>query len=72
MQTHSLFFAGTGPPTKDLDTESFDAFEGIPSKLDSEDKEVMIIGDKNCDLMSFKDSNTKQLKSLNDLFHIKQ
>ena len=60
------------PPTNDLDTESFNAFEGILSKLDSEDKEVIIIGDTNCDFMSHKNSNTKRLKSLYDLFHFKQ
>ena len=37
------------PPTNDLDTASFKASERILSKLDSEDKEVIIIGDTNCD-----------------------
>ena len=31
------------PPTNDLDTDSFNAFEGILSKLDLENKEVMIV-----------------------------
>ena len=49
------------PPTNNLDTQSFDAFEGILSKLGSDDKEVIKIGDTNCDLMSRKNGNTKRL-----------
>ena len=58
------------PPTSDFDNESFDAFERILNKLDSEDKELIIIGDTNCDLMSKADRNTNRIKSLYDLFHL--
>ena len=38
------------PPTDNEDSKSFDTLEGILRKLDSEDKEVILIGDTNCDL----------------------
>ena len=45
-----------------IDTGSFDAIQRSLSKLDSEEKEVIIIGDTNCDLMSDKDTDTKLTK----------
>ena len=40
------------PATSDFGNDSFDAFERILNKLDSEEEELIIMGDTNCDLMS--------------------
>ena len=60
------------PPTDNQDSKSFDTLEGISRKLDSEDKEVILIGDTNCDLKSQSDWNTKRLKSLYSFFQFEQ
>ena len=49
------------PPADNQDGKSFDNLEGILRKLDSEDKEDILIGDMNCDLKSHSDWNTKRL-----------
>ena len=54
------------------DSKSFDNLEGILRKLDSEDKEVILIGDTNCDLKSHSDWNTKRLKSLYSFFQFEK
>ena len=56
------------PPTDNQDSKSSDTLEGILRKLDSENKEVILIGYTNCDLKSRSDWNTKRLKSLYSFF----
>ena len=60
------------PPTDNQDSKSCNTLEGILSKLDYEDKDVIFIGDTNCDPKSRSDGNTKRLKSLYTIFQFEQ
>ena len=60
------------PPTDNQDSKSFDNLEGILRKFDSEDKEVILVGDTKCDLKSHSDRNTKRLKSSYSFFQFEQ
>ena len=50
------------------DRMSFDTWEGTSCKLDAVGKEVILIGDTNCNLMSRGDWNAKMLQSLYSFF----
>ena len=45
------------PPTSDIDNCSFKALAKIIRKIDAESKEIILIGDTNCDFKSSKDGN---------------
>ena len=72
MLPQSIILCWYRPTASDRDNESFNALERILKRLDSEDKELIIIGDTNCNLTSKTDRNTKRIKTLYDLFHFKQ
>ena len=52
------------PPTSAIDNPSFEALREILNGFDSEDKEIILMGDTNCDLKSSKNPNAKTLNQL--------
>ena len=52
------------PPTPAIDNLSFEALREILKGFDSEDTEIILMGDTNCDLKSSKNPNAKMLKQL--------
>ena len=51
-------------PTPANDNESFVAFRNLLYAVDEEGKEIILIGDTNCDLKHRKDGCTKSIKSI--------
>ena len=51
------------PPTSKVDEESFENHRDTLKQLDKEEKEIILIGDTNCDLASKQSSNTKRPKA---------
>ena len=49
-------------PTDGTDSPTFDALSRLIKRLDTEGKEMIFIGDTNCDYKKPKDSNTRKLK----------
>ena len=60
------------PPTPGNDKESFEALRNILSAVDAEGKEIILIGDINCDLKNHKDGCTKSIKSIYSEFQFEQ
>ncbi len=60
------------PPTSDNDERSFDALDKLISKLDQEGKEIIIIGDTNCDMKKTKDGHSRKLKLFYSKFQFSQ
>ena len=50
------------PPTEGTDVSTFEALTNIIKKLDAEGKEIILVGDTNCDYKKPKDCNTRKLK----------
>ena len=60
------------PPTPGNDKESFEALRNLLSAVDAEGKEIILIGDTNCDLKNHKDGCTKSIKSIYSEFQFEQ
>ena len=60
------------PPTPGVDTCSFEALTRLIKRIDSEGKEVILIGDINCDYKKPKDGNTRKLKLIYSGFQFEQ
>ena len=60
------------PPTSGNDKESFEALRNLLSAVDAEGKEIILIGDTNCDLKNCKDRCTKSIKSIYSEFQFEQ
>ena len=60
------------PPTSDIDNCSFEALAKIIRKIDAESKEIILIGDTNCDFKSPKDGNSRKLKLIYSEFQFEQ
>ena len=60
------------PPTSDIDNFSFEALAKIIRKIDTESKEIILIGDTNCDFKSPKDGNSRKLKLIYSEFQFEQ
>ena len=60
------------PPTPGNDKESFEALRNLLSAVDAEGKEIILIGDTNCDLKNHKDGCTKSIKSIYSEFQFQQ
>ena len=60
------------PPTSAVDNPSFEAFREVLKCLDSDDREIMLLGDTNCDFKSSKNPNTKKLKQLYSEYQLQQ
>ena len=50
------------PPTADVEEFAFENLREILKGLDREEKEIILIGNTNCDLKCSKNANAKQLK----------
>ena len=60
------------PPTDCADTSTFLSLTKLIRDLDSEGKEIILIGDTNCDLKKSKDCNTRKLKLVYSEFQFEQ
>ena len=60
------------PPTPCNDKGSFEALRNLLSAVDAEGKEIILIGDTNCDLENCKDGYTKSIKSIYSEFQFEQ
>ena len=60
------------PPTSAVDNPSFEAFREVLKCLDAEDREIVLLGDTNCDLKSSKNPNAKQLRQLYSEYQLQQ
>ena len=55
-----------------MDTCSFEALTRLIKRIDSEGKEIILIGDTNCDYKKPKDGNTRKLKLIYSEFQFEQ
>ena len=60
------------PPTEGTDASTFEALTKIIKNLDAEDKEIILVGDTNCDYKKPKDCNTRKLKLIYSGFQFEQ
>ena len=60
------------PPTEGTDVSTFEALTNIIKKLDAEGKEIILVGDTNCDYKKPKDCNTRKLKLIYSEFQFEQ
>ena len=60
------------PPTEGTDVSTFEALTKIIKKLDAEGKEIILVGDTNCDYKKPKDCNTRKLKLIYSEFQFEQ
>ncbi len=60
------------PPSETTDVLSFATLRELMQKLDSEGKEIILVGDTNCDYKKPKDSNTRKLKLIYSEFQFEQ
>ena len=60
------------PPTPGKNKKSFEAPRNLLSAVDAEGKEIILIGDTNCDLKNHKDGCTKSIKSVYSEFQFEQ
>ena len=52
------------PPTASVDYAAFEELEKILKRLESDEKEIILIGDTNCDFKNNKNANSKKPKSI--------
>ena len=55
-----------------MDDVTFENLKVVLTTLDREDKEIILIGDNNCDLMNDRNANTKGLKQVYSEFQMEQ
>ena len=60
------------PPTEGTDASTFEALTKIIKKVDAESKEIILVGDTNCDYKKPKDCNTRKLKLIYSEFQFEQ
>ena len=60
------------PPTSGVDEESFENLRDTLKQLDKEEKEIILIGDTNCDIASKQNSNTKRLTAIHSEYQLEQ
>ena len=60
------------PPTSGIDATAFENLRETLRTLDLEKKEIILIGDTNCDFKSVKDSNAKHLKAVYSEYQLQQ
>ena len=60
------------PPTTGVDEFALENLREILKVLDIEEKEIILIGDTNCDLKCSKNANAKQLKSIYSEYQLVQ
>ena len=59
-------------PTSVVDDAAFENLSEILRKLDKEEKEIILVGDTNCDIMDHKNANTKKLKLVYSEYQLTQ
>ena len=67
-----VFLCWYRPPTSDIDNCSFEALARIIRKIDAESKNIILIGDTDCDFKSPKDGNSRKLKLIYSEFQFEQ
>ena len=60
------------PPTASVDYAAFEELEKILKRLESDEKEIILIGDTNCDFKNNKNANSKKLKSIYSEYQLEQ
>ena len=60
------------PPTEGTDVPTFETLRELMQKLDAEEKEIILVGDTNCDYKKPKDCNTRKLKLIYSEFQFEQ
>ena len=60
------------PPTSEVDEESFENLRDTLKQLDKEEKEIILIGDTNCDIASKQNSNKKRMKAIYSEYQLEQ
>ena len=60
------------PPTSGVDYESFENLRNIFKEVDKEEKEIILIGDTNCDFKNNQNANAKKLKMIYSEFQFAQ
>ena len=60
------------PPTSGVDDESFENLRNILKEVDKEEKEIILIGDTNCDFKNNQNANAKKLKMIYSEFQFEQ
>ena len=50
------------PPTFGVDDEAFEKLTKVLSDLDKDEKEIILVGDTNCDFKDSKNTNAKKLR----------
>ena len=60
------------PPTESTDTSTFEALTKITKLLEAEGKEIILVGNTNCDYKKPKDCNTRKLKLIYSEFQFDQ
>ncbi len=58
-------------PTPGADQTTFNSLREILGQLESEDKEIILLGDSNCDSKDPQNPNTKMLKQVYNLYQLK-
>ena len=52
------------PPTNEIDISTFEKIRDIIKELKQDEKEIIIVGDTNCDFKNMSDGNSKQLQQV--------
>ena len=52
------------PPTNEIDISIFEKIWDIINELEQDEKEIVIVGDTNCDFKNMSDGNLKQLQQI--------
>jgi len=60
------------PLTACVDYAAFEELEKILKRLESDEKEIILIGDTNCDFKNNKNANSKKLKSIYSEYQLEQ
>ena len=60
------------PPTSCVDYAAFEKLEKILKRLENDEKEIILIGDTNCDFKNSKNANSKKLKSSYSEYQLEQ
>ena len=60
------------PPNSGVDDEAFEKLTKVLSDLDKDEKEIILVGDTNCDFKDSKNSNAKKLRLVYSEYHLEQ
>ena len=60
------------PPTSGIDIQTFEKLRNELKILDQDEKEIILVGDKNCDFKCSQNSNAKKLKFVYSEFQLEQ